>query len=219
MPFGDSLPLSLLSFLIFFHLSLGSLQQTHANSLRCNRMSTQKEESYLHMQKEVAHTHRVLAIADSWRCVTTGRYPPISNLFISSETSWKSWAPFVDKQHEDELSVSVAEKIGSRRKEKSEERKGAKRSESARQWMCSRWCLEGEAASSSIINEDNLIKKHYNNFLTVSRCWLISVKLKKQLPAAAVAPRGEVRSEKNAPSTSACEGVSAPNRRQQRNFE
>lgn len=31
----------------------------------------------------------------------------------------------MDKQHEDELSVSVAEKIGSRRKEKSEERKGA----------------------------------------------------------------------------------------------
>lgn len=76
----------------------------------------------------------------------------------------------MDKQHEDELSVSVVEKIGSRRKEKSEERKGAKRSESARQWMCSRWCLEGEAASSGIINEDNLIKKHYNNFLTVSRC-------------------------------------------------
>lgn len=29
----------------------------------------------------------------------------------------------MDKQHEEELSVSVAEKIGSRRKEKSEERK------------------------------------------------------------------------------------------------
>lgn len=38
----------------------------------------------------------------------------------------------MDKQHEDELSVSVAEKIGSRRKEKSEERKGAKRSEKER---------------------------------------------------------------------------------------
>lgn len=36
----------------------------------------------------------------------------------------------MDKQHGDELSVSVAEKIGSRRKEKSEERKGAKRSDS-----------------------------------------------------------------------------------------
>lgn len=34
----------------------------------------------------------------------------------------------MDKQHEDELSVSVAEKIGSRRKEK--RAKGAKRSDS-----------------------------------------------------------------------------------------
>lgn len=73
----------------------------------------------------------------------------------------------MDKQHEDELSVSVAEKIGSRRKEKSER---AKRCEKERQWVYSRWCLEGEAASSGIINEDNLIKKPCNNFQTVSRC-------------------------------------------------
>lgn len=164
MPFGESFPPSLLSFLIFFHLFLwfsptDSCKQPRVQS----HVDADGGKLFTHAKASGSHTHWVLAIADSWRRVTVGRHPPHFQPLYFLGDELEILSTFCG-QTARRGAVSVAEKIGSRREEKSEERKGAKSSKSARQWVCGRWRLGGGAASSGIINEDNLVKKTLQQF-------------------------------------------------------
>lgn len=77
MPFGDSFPFSLLSFLIYFHLSLAHsdrLMQTASGQI-ARRHRRWKVISACNRKW---HTQVVLAPVDSWRRVTVAHIRPFS---------------------------------------------------------------------------------------------------------------------------------------------